>query len=278
MSELPVRSVRMRPLAAVWSRLLVSAIGLPAVLGLVWLGGWWLASLALVAGCVAMHEFTLITRTLRPVAIAGYAGLLAVLVGIQVSGLGWGVSGVALAVALGFLLKGLGATRGSPTAGVATTVLGVAWIGFGLGFLLLLRDIPVHGRLAALTVLIAVFSGDTAAYVLGVLAGRHKLAPRLSPAKTWEGFVAGFATTVLVSWIALYKTGFLTGGRSLALGLALAVAAPAGDLFESSVKRDMQVKDSGRILPGHGGMLDRVDALLFASVAAFYVILAFGET
>jgi phosphatidate cytidylyltransferase len=278
MSELPVRAVRMRPMGAFWPRLLVSAIGLPAVIGLGWLGGWWFAALALVAGCVAMHEFTLVTRTLHPVAIAAYAGLLVVLLGIQVSGLLWGVSGAGLALALGFLVKGLGDTRGSATASVATTVLGVAWIGSGLGFMLLLRDIPQHGRLAALTVLIAVFAGDSAAYVFGILTGRHKLAPRLSPAKTWEGFAAGFVTTVLVTWIALYKTGFLPGGRSLALGLAVAVAAPAGDLFESSVKRDMQVKDSGRILPGHGGMLDRVDALLFASVAAFYVILAFGET
>jgi phosphatidate cytidylyltransferase len=164
------------------------------------------------------------------------------------------------------------------TAAVGATVLGSAWVGFGLGFLLLIRAIPQHGRLAALTVLIAVFAADTAAYFVGMGIGRHKLAPRISPGKTWEGFVAGMVATVFVVFVALYQDRhtFLSIGHALVLGIVLALAGPAGDLFESSVKRDMRVKDSGRILAGHGGMLDRVDALLFASVAAFYVILAFG--
>jgi phosphatidate cytidylyltransferase len=259
------------------SRLAVVAIGLPLVLGLVWLGGWWLFALALGAGLVALHEFVLVTRTLRPITVAAFAGFVSILLGIQLGSLGWGIGGLFVALALAFLLKGLSDIRGSATVSVGTTVLGAAWIGFGLGYVLLLRDIPSDGRLAAFTVLIAVFTADTAAYAAGILVGRHKLAPRLSPGKTWEGFVAGFVAAVLTVWIALYHTGFLPSGRSLVLGVAVALAGPAGDLFESAIKRDMQVKDSGRILGGHGGMLDRLDALLFASVAAFYVILAFGE-
>jgi phosphatidate cytidylyltransferase len=111
---------------------------------------------------------------------------------------------------------------------------------------------------------------------VGRLVGRHKLAPSLSPGKTWEGFVAGTAAAVAVAFFALYDQGFLTIPESLALGGAVALAGAAGDLFESALKRDLQVKDSGRLLGGHGGMLDRIDALLFAAVAGFYVVLAFG--
>jgi phosphatidate cytidylyltransferase len=280
MSELPVQRVRTRPISSFWSRILVAAAGLPTVIGIVWLGGWWLAMLAIGVGLVALHEFTLVTRPLRPVAFAAYAGLICILLGIQLGGLVWGAGGIGVALALGFLLKGVSDTRGSATVAVGTTVLGSAWIGFGLGFLVLLRALPEHGRLTALTVLIAVFAADTAAYFVGLGIGRHKLAPRLSPGKTWEGFVAGVVATIFVVFVALYQDRhtFLSIGQALVLGVVLALVGPTGDLFESSVKRDMRVKDSGRILAGHGGMLDRVDALLFASIAAYYVIRAFGAT
>jgi phosphatidate cytidylyltransferase len=126
-------------------------------------------------------------------------------------------------------------------------------------------------------VLLAVWAGDAAAYLVGFLFGRHKLAPSVSPGKTWEGLVAGTAATIAVTFIALYKTGFLSIPESLVLGIVIAAAAPLGDLFESAIKRDMGVKDSGRLLGGHGGMLDRIDALLFSWVAAYYVIAAFGQ-
>jgi phosphatidate cytidylyltransferase len=146
----------------------------------------------------------------------------------------------------------------------------------GLGYLVLLRQIPQHGRLAAFTVLLAVWAGDTAAFFVGRLVGRHRMAPTLSPAKTWEGLVAGTAVTVFVAFIALYKQDFLTIGESIVLGVVIAIAAPVGDLFESALKRDMEVKDTGRLLAGHGGVLDRIDALLFASAASYYVIRAFA--
>jgi phosphatidate cytidylyltransferase len=156
----------------------------------------------------------------------------------------------------------------------SVTVLGVAWIGLGLAHLLLLRDIPEHGRLAIFTVLLAVFADDTAAYLVGRVIGRHKMAPALSPGKTWEGFVAGTAAAIAVAFFALYDQGFLSIAESIGLGAAIALAGAAGDLFESALKRDLQVKDSGRLLGGHGGMLDRTDSLLFAGVAAFYVVTA----
>jgi phosphatidate cytidylyltransferase len=256
------------------SRLLVAAAGLPLVLGLVWLGGWWLWTLAAVAGLIALHEFYVMTRTLRPLVLAGYTGMVLALLGAQLGGTTWMLGGFLLTVALAFLLKGISETRQSLTVAVATTVLGTAWIGLGLGFVLLLRDIPEHGRLAIFAVLLAVFAADTLAYFTGRLIGRHKLAPVLSPGKTWEGLVASTLAAVLVPFFALYHQDFLSIADSLVLGAVIAVVAPVGDLFESAIKRDVGVKDSGRILAGHGGVLDRLDAHLFAVAASYFTILA----
>jgi phosphatidate cytidylyltransferase len=139
---------------------------------------------------------------------------------------------------------------------------------------LLLRQIPSQGELATFTVLLAVWAGDIGAFFAGRLIGRHKLAPALSPGKTWEGFLFGTAATIFVAFVALYKQHYLSIWQSVVLGAAIAIAAPLGDLFESALKRDMQVKDSGRLLAAHGGVLDRIDSLLFAVVASYYVLRA----
>lgn len=258
------------------SRVVVALAALPLVLGLVWLGGWWVFALALVAALAGLHELYVMARALRPLVLAGYAGAVLALVGAEVAGLAWMLGGALATLLLAFLLYLVASTRQSATVAVGTTVLGVVWVAVGLGHLVLLRDLPLHGRLAAYALLLAVFADDTAAYAVGRLVGRHKLAPALSPGKTWEGFIAGTLAAMAAAFFTLYDTGFMDGWRSLVFGAAVAVAAACGDLFESSLKRDLQVKDSGSLLPGHGGMLDRIDSLLFAAVAAFYVVLAFG--
>ena len=256
------------------SRVLITIVGVPVVLYLVYLGDWWLFGLAAFAALIALHEFYVMARSLRPLVLAGYAGALAALLGAELGGPEWMLGGFMLTLLLAFLLYGIAETRQSATVTMSSTVLGVAWIALGLGHLLLLRDFPEHGRLAVFTVLLAVFADDTAAYLIGRLLGRHKLAPSLSPGKTWEGFAAGTLAAIAVAFFALYEQDFLSIPQSILLGAAIALAGAAGDLFESALKRDLQVKDSGQLLGGHGGMLDRIDSLLFASVAAFYVVIA----
>ena len=260
------------------SRVLVAAGLLPAVLGAVWLGGWWLWALAAVATALALHEYFALTRPLRPLVLGGYGGALAVLLGVQLGGVAWTLGGLVATLGLAFVVQGLTGSRTSATVALGTTFLGVAWIALGVGHLLLLRNLDEHGFLALLAVLLTVFAADTVAYFVGRLLGRHKLAPVLSPGKTWEGFVAGSAAAVFVAFICLYKTGFVDGWRSLVLGGVIALSSALGDLFESAVKRDMRVKDSGRLLAAHGGVLDRLDSHLFAGVAAFYAILALDST
>ena len=258
-------------MSAFWSRILIAAAGIPLVLWLVYLGGWPMFGLAAVGALIGLHELYWMTRTLRPVVLAGYLGALAALLGATLGGADWALAGLMSTLLLTFVIKG-----GLSTVSVSVTVLGVAWIGLGLAHALLLRDIDEHGVLAVYTVLLAVWAGDAAAYFVGRLVGRHKLAPTVSPGKSWEGLIAGTVATVAVTFIAVYDQSFLTIPESLVLGGVIAIVAPLGDLFESALKRDAEVKDSGRLLAGHGGVLDRIDALLFAWVAAYYVVVAFG--
>jgi len=262
-----------------WSRIAISAVGIPVVLWLVYLGGWSMFALAAVAAIVGLHELYWMTRTLRPVVLAGYLGALAALLGAAIGGPDWALGGFMSTFALAFVFKGVAGTRQSTAVSVSLTVLGAGWIGLGLAHAVLLRDIPEHGVLAAFAVLLAVWAGDSAAFLIGMLFGRHKLAPSVSPGKTWEGLIAGTAATTGATFFAFYqeRTDFLSIREILVLGVVIAVVAPLGDLFESALKRDMDVKDSSRLLAGHGGLLDRLDALLFAWVAAYYVIAAFGQ-
>jgi phosphatidate cytidylyltransferase len=256
------------------SRIVVAIVLLPIVLGAVYLGSWWLFAVLGLAAGIALHEYWLMARSLAPLALAGYIGAALALVGAQVSGVEWMLGGAMTTLLLAFVLKAMSEARAAATAAIGATVLGTFWIGLGFGFLLLLRNLPEHGRLALYTVLIAVWAGDTLAYLGGRLVGRHKMAPTTSPGKTWEGFVFGTAATVFVAFVAMYKQHFLTISQSIVLGVVLAVAGPLGDLFESLLKRDAGVKDSGSLLGGHGGMLDRLDAILFAAPAAYFTIIA----
>jgi len=271
------RAESVSPLA---SRVLVAAVLLPLVIGIAYLGGWWLFGLALVGGVVALHELYTMARELRPLVLGGFLGFVLALLGLQLGGIPWMLGGILSTLVVSFVVFGLSDVRPSATASFGVTLLGVVWVGGGIGFLLLVRDIPDYGFWALMAVLFTVFAADTAAFFVGRAIGRHRMAPGISPGKSWEGFVAGVLAAMGTAFVILYKDReeFLTGPETLALGAAVAVAAVLGDLFESAIKRDREVKDSGRLLGGHGGMLDRLDSVLWAGPAAYYVILAFGQT
>ena len=247
----------------------VLAIGLVAHGGLIFF--FVMAAIALLA----VNEFYRLTRMYRPLPLAGFLG-----VALMVS-MAWFFSPIALigAVAAGVLLTALLGLLAGPKPGVtvrmAVTVLGMLYIGLGFSAVLLLRPMDENG-LILLTVIFGTWAGDTMAYFTGRFFGSTPMAPVLSPKKTWEGFAGGAISTVLlVMFIGLYSP--LHPGGSFLLGATIAVAGPLGDLFESLVKRDVQIKDSGRGIPGHGGVLDRFDALIFASVSAYFVLtLALG--
>ena len=239
------------------SRLVVTAAGLPIVLGAAWLGGWTMLALLAVAALVALHELYRVGRAFRPLVLAGYGATIAALLGLQLGGVTWMLGGALLALPLAFAFAVFAETRQSITVSISYTVFGTVWIGLGLAHLALLRDIPEHGRLAIFTVLLTVFATDTGAYVVGRLVGRHRMAPAISPGKSWEGFFGGAAAGIFTSFVALYRAEYVEIWESLVLGAVVVVASVVGDLLESLVKRDVGIKDTGRLLGGHGGMLDR---------------------
>jgi phosphatidate cytidylyltransferase len=166
-------------------------------------------------------------------------------------------------------------SRGGVTTSLAFTVFGIAWIAIPFAHAVLLRELPSHGGALLVDVLVGTFLTDTCAYFGGRLFGRHPLAPQLSPNKTLEGLALGICGGTFAFWFAGLYQDWLTGIDALAIGFCVALIAPVGDLFESLVKRDLGVKDTGRIFGPHGGLLDRLDAILFTIVVGYYLAVAF---
>jgi phosphatidate cytidylyltransferase len=229
-----------------------------------------LAAFVLVVGAVALHEFYGLTEYVNPVRLAGFLTLLAlVAVGL------WGaqfqmVIVIAAAFPVVFMLSAITNPESNATVGMAATLFGVFWIGIPMAHALWLDQLP-HGDMVIIDVLLGTFIGDTFAYAGGRLFGRRKLAPNLSPNKTIEGLLIGIVGCTLTVWFAGLYQSWINGSNALLLGLAVAIAAPVGDLFESYIKRDFGVKDSGRAFGAHGGAMDRADAVLFTIVVGYYV-------
>ncbi|HEX2702518.1 MAG TPA: phosphatidate cytidylyltransferase [Solirubrobacteraceae bacterium] len=249
-------------------RVLVGGPALAGALALVAVGGVTFAVAMALLGVACLYELYQLYAEAKPVWLAGLAALLGLLAAAQ-----WGTQEQVLLIAVAALpLTFVVAlcTGRSSTSAIALTLLGVWWIALALAYAVLLRRLP-HGGGIVLDVLVGTFVGDSAAYLGGRAIGRHKLASRISPNKTVEGLVLGFAFAVLAVFVASRFQHWLHVGDALALGAGVAVAAPLGDLFESFVKRDAGAKDTGRLFGAHGGALDRLDAVLFAAVTGFYI-------
>jgi phosphatidate cytidylyltransferase len=264
----PSRSGRRSDLG---SRVLVAVPALAAAVFLVARGGVLFALALLILGWVCLDELYRLTARAHPAKLAGFVALLALLLAAH-----YGTRDQVLLVAVAALpaafLVTLAAPRGS-MFGVTVTLLGVWWVGLAMAHAVLLRALP-HGGGIFIDVLVGTFVGDTGAYLGGRSFGRRQLAPRVSPNKTVEGLVIGAFCAIVAVWFAsLYQPWFQKGDAVL-LGVGVAIAAPIGDLFESYIKRQAGVKDSGRAFGAHGGALDRLDAVLFTTVVGYYVWLA----
>jgi phosphatidate cytidylyltransferase len=194
----------------------------------------------------------------------------------------WTVLTIALfgAVAIAvFLEQGL---RGRPlpaVLGAFLTLGGSLYLGYFFGFLIelwLATDAATRGWLGTLPVwlllaLLPTWAADVAAYVVGARMGRRKIAPRISPGKTWEGTLAGFAAAAVVVLLIASSAGIKTG-PTLLLAILVGPVGFASDLLESAIKRAAGAKDSGTLLPGHGGVLDRIDSLIFVAPAVAFVL------
>jgi phosphatidate cytidylyltransferase len=165
-----------------------------------------------------------------------------------------------------------------PVAGLASTVFVFAWVG-GLGsFSALLLSPSVfphrHGVAFLLAAILTTVAADVAALLVGSAIGRHPLAPAVSPNKSWEGFLGGAVASVLMAVVVVHFIHPWTISKALVLGLVVAIVAPLGDLSQSMIKRHLGVKDMSQLLPGHGGILDRFDGLIFVLPATYFVVKA----
>lgn len=247
-------------------------VAVPAIIVAVLLiaqGGWIFAFAIAALGVICLGElFTMFDKT-HPVRLAGFIGMVGIIIAARQGGPSDVLGALAACIPLVFVL-GLAQSRAPGVAGISVTVLGLTWIGVGLAHAVLLRDLP-HGDGIVIDVAVGTFVGDTGAYLGGKAFGSRKLAPSISPNKTFEGLIIGILTAVLAVWFAGLYQDWLSGVQAVLLGLAIAVAAPLGDLFESYLKRDAGTKDTGKLFGAHGGALDRVDAILFTAVAGYYV-------
>ncbi len=245
---------------------------------IIWQGGWVFAAGIGLLAVICVHELSIMFERAKPVRLAAMIGV----VGLTVAGTAGDETQVMLALVatlpLTFFLGVALPQRERITASISVTILMIFWIGLGVAHAALLRGLD-HGGALVLMVLLGTFFGDTFAYFGGRLIGRHKMSPVISPNKTWEGLACGIVLGTLVVWYTAQTYSdedWISGVDGLLLGLAVVIAAPIGDLFESLIKRDMGTKDTGTLFGAHGGALDRVDAALFALVAGYYVWLAVG--
>jgi phosphatidate cytidylyltransferase len=264
--------------------------------------------LAVVAGIVSLltiHEFLKLTESygVRPLRILTYifTGIFFLLLGLNFGNGKPLLSTAVFVYCVGFAaaiapfifltraMRNEDLSSGYPTA--AASVFAFTYIALPMGMLVQLRQ-QWAGAFYLLYLLLVVWAGDIFAYFVGKSVGRHLMAPRISPKKTWEGAAASLIASVAVGWLLFYYSSSLSSallrvglierrdglfgleqpamGSVIVLTILLNVAAQLGDLVESLIKRGAGVKDSGAILPGHGGMLDRIDALLFASPVLWY--------
>jgi phosphatidate cytidylyltransferase len=244
------------------ARIIVAVPAIIVALFVVARGGWVFTIALIVLGIACMGELFTMLRNGNPVRLGGFLGLTGMLVAAQIGGPSSVLLAMVAAVPVIFLLGLSQPKLGAP--GLSVTVLGL------VAHAVLLRDLP-HGNAIVIDVLVGTFVGDTGAYLGGRAFGRRPLAPSISPNKTVEGWLIGLVAAVLGVFAAGFYQDWLSGPQALLLGLAVAIVAPIGDLFESYVKRDAGVKDSGTLFGAHGGALDRLDAVLFAAVAGYWV-------
>ena len=233
-------------------------------------------TLALIGlGVIGIRELFAMGRQYRPLAAPAFFTIATLLLAAHFGD----PFHVLLWAAIGFPVMFAAALDRDDRAGITTsmafTVFGVAWIGIPLVHAILLRDLPLHGGALLVDVLIATVAADTAAYGAGRLFGSRKITPRISPNKTLEGLIGGFFGGTMGFWFAGLYQDWLSGTDALLMGAVIALLAPLGDLFESMIKRDLDVKDTGRIFGPHGGLLDRLDAIFFTVVAGYYLSIAF---
>lgn len=260
-------------------RVATAAVGMPLTILVIVVGNPWLSiAIAALVGVGLIEFYRMVERGgYRPVWEAGIIGGMLFVFGVVWPEASWEILALPALLIYTMMMQLRGGRPERALVNAAVTILGALYVGYLFSFVVKLRGLPVGldqtaGPAPVLLVVFVVWAADTAAYFVGLAAGRHKLLPQISPNKSLEGagggVLAGIAVGLLCGWAFRFAPAM-----AATVGGACAVASIFGDLWESAIKREMGVKDAGGILPGHGGILDRFDGLLFAIVVGYYMML-----
>lgn len=266
-------------------RVITSLWGIPLLVAAIWFNQPlpWFTILMAICGVLAVLEFYRVV-TVSKVLPLTYFGLVLTLLFIlsRDSGLPTFLQPyfdirllLTLLVVLPLIWLLLRRQKDGAVDGWVWTVAGILYIGWLLGYLVTLRGLD-DGRNWVFFALFTTFASDTASFFTGRAWGRHKLAPNISPGKTREGAIGGFLGAIILSLFFILPTPIhlpMTWGQAILLGGLVSIFGQLGDLVESLFKRNMGVKDSGKLLPGHGGILDRIDSIIFAGIVVYYYVI-----
>jgi phosphatidate cytidylyltransferase len=261
-------------------RILVLIFLIPICVGFIALGGWYFAAFMAVVLAIAAWEWGNIFKqgNNHPSTIVLILGVVALVISRMFS-IPHLVEGLLVAlIFLATLVHLIQYEKGCDLAATdfMITIGGIVYLGWLGGHFIMLRELP-NGLWWMLLAIPAIWLADAGAYLIGRKWGKHKLSSRASPNKSWEGFIAGIISAALLTPLIAYlwslRNPDITMLQGLIIGLVVSILAPLGDLGESMIKRQFHMKDSSHLLPGHGGILDRIDSWLWAVPIAYYVIL-----
>jgi phosphatidate cytidylyltransferase len=252
-------------------RILTAVVGIPLLLFLVHWGGLAFALFTAAIAALILYEYgVMLLLGGKPaqramVMVTGAAMALCQAVN--------GPLGIVLAVSVAAVVLREMFDPATSLERAALTVFGAVFLGWMPAHLALVRDLRPYGETLTFMLFISIWVCDTSAYFVGRMIGRQPLAPVLSPKKTWEGFVAGFAGAVAVVLAFRARTpAMLPIGRALGVAVSIGIFGQLSDLAESMIKRSVGAKDSGALLPGHGGIMDRFDSYILAAPAVYYCL------
>lgn len=265
-------------------RVLTALVGIPVVVVVLWLGGWWAFALAALIAVLAIYELhtMMLHEGYHPVILVSLALSLLFLVAAMLpqQRLILLEIGISLTLLISFPVLFFRKKLEGAMVDWSLTMAIPIYLGWPISFLLVLRGYQM-GVSTGLWWLFTLFSGiwgfDAGAFFAGHFFGRHKLAPSISPGKTWEGVFGGLVFSILAALVFTMLPLGVPWYLAVLLGLLLGVAGTLGDLAESLIKRQTHVKDSGQFFPGHGGILDRIDSILFAALVVYIFAQCIGK-
>lgn len=266
-------------------RLLTALVAVPVIFACTYFGGLWFFALVAVIAVISINEFYNLMKKkgFSPYYTLGNIFSLGIIVFVHntINHPNWEPASAAIltAAVICCFLAGIFIKRSAhATANISITLLGVLYIGWLFGYLVLLRALTLHGEFLFL-LMFAIWTADTLAYFVGKSFGRRQLSPYISPKKTIEGAVAGLAGAVMAAVIfgAAYEQALYPANLAhyIIIGIFVGIVAQLSDLSESLVKRDAGAKDSSNIVPGHGGVLDRMDSFIFTAPLLYYYVIMF---